>query len=179
MTAAESSFICAGLPVLIAAELSMCRSASPDKCCTFIHVCRSAMLLLLRCPYVCAGLPVVTAEREEALLRADRAEFEMRQLADQRNVLLQQLESAQSNPRPSPGLAPAGTAPARDNSSAGFGPAPESISGDSADLTAQVAELTQQLEDMNVRYLALEAELVSEQGKLTERESSAAQVGAN
>lgn len=130
---------------------------------------------------------MVTAEREEAILRADKAEFEMRQLADQRNSLLQQLEAFQnSSPEgfsrtalatdsSAKGLSE--SAPAKDRSSAGFGPAPESASENSSDLGAQVAELTQQIEAMSARHSALEADLSAAQAKLTEQDSSATQVG--
>lgn len=124
----------------------------------------------------------MTAEREEAILRADRAEHQMHLLADQRNTLLEQLEAAQSAPAGhfttsgSVSTASSENAPPKNTSTAGFGPAPESVSGDTADLTAQVAQLTEQLEEIKGRHSVLEADLRTAQNELADQESSTAQV---
>lgn len=117
--------------------------------------------------YVCAGLASITAEREDAIRRADEAEDEMRKLADQRNILLRKLEGLPDSP--SQGLST--SAPAGDSSSAGFGPAPESGAEGSSDLKAQVPELTPQYEAIATECSELKAELATTRDKLKERDN--------
>ena len=88
-----------------------------------------------------AGLPAVTAEREEAIRRADEAEHAMRNLVDQRNRLLSQLEALSQS-------SPSGPAPVQGSSEAAPGPAPESAPEEDPRLQARIAELTLQVEEV-------------------------------
>lgn len=117
--------------------------------------------------YVCAGLATITAEREDAIRRADEAEDEMRKLADQRNTLLRKLAALPDSP--TQGLST--SAPAGDSSSAGFGPAPESVAEGSSDLKAQVTELTHRCQARSAECSELKAELATTHDKLEERDN--------
>lgn len=118
----------------------------------------------------CTGLQTVTAEREDAIMRADKAEHKSRKLRQQLVELQKKLDDYSSVSSHSPvesvsSHLHAESAPARAPESPPSQPPVSSQNGDS-DLSAQIEELTRQLEAAAVSASARDADLKTAHAEL-------------
>ena len=111
----------------------------------------------------CSGLPVITAEREDAILRADKAEFEARKLKAEIQSLTEQLQafaagaSLPSQHESQLSQAHCDSPP----SQAPDSPISASAQDTSSQLNARIFELTQRLEEAAVLRSSMEADLAT------------------
>ena len=122
--------------------------------------------------FCCTGLPLITAEREDAILRADKAEYESTDLQAQLVSLQKKLHDyhsvasfSQSPAESAANHLHAESAPTAAPGSPRSQPPESSQNGDS-DLSAQVDELNQQLEAAAMSASAREADLKSVHAEL-------------